>query len=154
MLSGKLVHLIESRSDEILAGVISRVRREGDLVHYSAVLESELRDWGKDVLQNLGRWLTSGQESDIVSRYEELGKQRHTEKIPLYESVHCFSIMRQRVLDFVEEHVFTKNSMALYEQEELDRRLGRFFDLLTIHMVKGYEQELRTELACARVSAR
>jgi hypothetical protein len=103
-----------------------------------------------DVLQNLGHWLTSGHEAEIAHRYEKLGKQRHAEKIPLYESVHCFAIVRQRVLDFVEEHVFNKNSLALYEQEELDRRLGRFFDVLTIHMVKGYERELRTEIACAR----
>jgi hypothetical protein len=119
------------------------VRREPELAHYRAVLESDLRDWGQFMLQNLGQWLTAGNTEEIAHRYEQLGKQRFEAEIPLYESVHCFCIMRERVLDFVEEHVFTKNSLALYEQEELDRRLGRFFDLLTIHMVKGYEGALR-----------
>jgi hypothetical protein len=27
----------------------------------------------------------------------------------------------------------------LYAEEELERRVGRFFDELTIHMVRGYE---------------
>jgi hypothetical protein len=154
MLSGRLVHLIESRSDEIISSVISHIRREPDLLHYRAILESELREYGQDVLQNLGHWLTSGQEAEIATRYEQLGKRRFAAKIPLYESVHSFCIMRERVLDFVEEHVFNKNSLELYEQEELDRRLGRFFDVLTIHMVKGYEHELRTEIACAAAARR
>jgi hypothetical protein len=44
--------------------------------------------------------------------------------------------------------MFSKASMdvynlELYEREELERRLGRFFDLLTIHFVYGYERALR-----------
>lgn len=123
-------------------------------MHYRARLESELREFGQDLLQNLGHWLTSGQEAAIAARYEELGKRRYTAGIPLHESVHAFCIMKQRVLDFVEEHVINKNSLELYEQEELDRRLGRFFDLLTIHLVRGYEHELRMELKCVRATAR
>ena len=91
------------------------------------------------MLQNLGQWLTAGAGEEIAHRYEQLGRQRFEADMPLHESVRCLCIMRERVLDFVEEHIFTKNSLALYDQEELDRRLGRFFDLLTIHMVKGYE---------------
>ena len=142
--------MIESRSDEIIASVIAHIRREPELSHYTPQLDSELREFGRNLLQNLGHWLTSGQESEIAARYENIGKRRYAGKIPLYESVHAFCIVRQRVLEFVEEHVFNKNTLQLYEQEELDRRLGRFFDLLTVHLVKGYEHELRTELACAR----
>lgn len=152
MLSGRLVRLIESRSDEIISSIISHIRREPGLAHYHAILESELREYGHDLLCNLGHWLTSGQEKEIASRYEQIGKRRFKSKIPLHESVRAFCIMRQRVLDFVEEHVFNKSSLELYEQEELDRRLTRFFDVLMTCMVKGYEKELRTELACAEMA--
>ena len=33
--------------------------------------------------------------------------------------------------------------MDLYAKEELERRVGRFFDELTIHMVRGYETAWR-----------
>jgi hypothetical protein len=151
MLSGKLVHLIESNWEEILSSVIARIRREPQMEHYRARVEPELREWGQVLLQNLGHWLNSGTIDKIGRRYEELGKQRFEADVPLHESVRVLCIVRERVLDFVEEHVFNKNTLQLYEQEELDRRLGRFFDLLTVHLVKGYEHELRTELA---VSAR
>jgi hypothetical protein len=34
-------------------------------------------------------------------------------------------------------------SVDLYAKEELERRVGRFFDELTIHMVRGYETAWR-----------
>jgi hypothetical protein len=155
MLSGRLVHLIESRWEEIIAGVISQIRREPEMAHYRAILECELREWGQALLENLGHWLTAAKEDEIAQRYEQLGKERFELGVPLHESVHCLAILRQRVLDFVEEHVFNKNSLELYEEEELDRRLGRFFDVLTVHLVKGYERALRAELGSRRaVTAR
>jgi hypothetical protein len=150
MLSGRLVHLIESNSQEILSSVIAKVRRDPEMADYRAILESDLREWGEILLRNLGQWLSAGGDEEIALRYEELGERRFEVDIPLYESVHCLCIVRERVLDFVEEHIYNKNSLALYEQEELDRYLGRFFDLLTVHMVKGYERALRRSLAIAR----
>jgi hypothetical protein len=147
MLSGKLVHLIESHWEEITSGVIARIRREPQMQEYRARVESELREWGQILLQNLGHWLTAGSGEEIGQRYEELGRQRFEADVPLHESVRCLCILRQRVLDFVEERVLNKSSLELYAEEELDRHLGRFFDILTIHMVKGYEAALRKEMA-------
>jgi hypothetical protein len=147
MLSGKLVHLIESHWEEIISSVIGRIRREPQMEHYRARVESELREWGQVLLQNLGHWLTIRAGEEIGQRYEELGRQRFEADVPLHESVRCLCILRQRVLDFVEERVLNKSSLELYAEEELDRHLGRFFDILTIHMVKGYEAALRKEMA-------
>ena len=147
MLSGRLVHLIESHSEEIISSVIARIHREPQMEHYRARVESELRDWGQVLLENLGHWLTAGADEQIGHRYEELGRQRFAADVPLHESVRCLSFVRERVLDFVEEQVVNKSTLNLYAEEELDRRLGRFFDTLTIHMVKGYEAALRNEMA-------
>jgi hypothetical protein len=35
----------------------------------------------------------------------------------------------------------------LYEEEELDRRMARFFDFLAIHLVRGYVREMRRATA-------
>ncbi len=143
MLSGKLVRLIESHWDPIMSRVIEQVRHEPQMSHTRALVESELRDWGQTLLQNLGHWLMAGSEEDLARKYEFLGRLRCEEDVPLHESVHALCIMREKMLDFVEEQIFSKNALDLYAEEELERRLGRFFDLLTIHLVRGYEQELR-----------
>ena len=95
------------------------------------------------MLENLGHWLSAGNEDDLAQKYEHLGKLRCEQDVPLHETVRCLCIAREKMLDFVEEHLFSKNVMELYAEEELDRRLGRFFDVLTIHLVKGYERALR-----------
>ena len=154
MLSGKLVHMIESHWDPIMTRVIEQVRREPQMSHTRALVESELRDWGQTLLQNLGHWLDVGNEEDLARKYESLGRLRCEEEVPLHESVHALCITREKVLDFVEEHIFAKNVLELYAEEELERRLGRFFDLLTVHLVKGYEQVLRHEGAVAARSHR
>src|SRR5262249_50922625 len=143
MLSGKLVRMIESHWEPIMTRVIEQVRREPQMSHTRALVESELRDWGQTLLQNLGHWLELGSEEDLARKYEYLGRLRCEEDVPLFESVQALCIIREKVLDFVEEHILSKNVLELYAEEELERRLGRFFDLLTIHMVRGYEGALR-----------
>jgi hypothetical protein len=153
MLSGRLVRLIESHWETIISSVISRLRLEPEAEHYSACVEPELREWGRILLQNLGQWLTAGKEDEIAARYEHLGRLRFEAGIPAHESVHVLCAVRERVLDFVEEQVYSKTSLELYQQEELDRRLGRFFDVLTIRMVKGYEAALRASFTAPAAAA-
>ena len=147
MLSGKLVHLIESHWDPIMTRVIEQVRHEPQMSHTRALVESELRDWGQTLLENLGHWLAAGNEEDLAHKYEYRGRPRCEEEVPLDECVHALCIIREKVLDFVEEHIFSKNTLELYAEEELERRLGRFFDVLNIHLVRGYEQALRKAYA-------
>jgi len=151
MLSGKLVHLIESHWDEIASRVIDQIRRESDMTHIRGLAESELHEWGRVLLEHLGHWLSAGNEEDLAGKYEHLGKLRCEQNVPLHESVRCLSIAREKMLDFVEEHLFSKNVMELYAEEELERRLGRFFDVLTVHLVKGYERALRHTVMAMRV---
>ncbi|SPE38159.1 conserved hypothetical protein [Candidatus Sulfopaludibacter sp. SbA6] len=143
MISGKLVHLIESNWDEVASRVIGQIRREPQMTHVRGLAESELHEWGQVLLENLGHWLSAGNEEDLAEKYEHLGKLRCEQDVPLHESVRCLCIVREKMLDFVEERILSKDVMELYAEEELERRLGRFFDVLTVHLVKGYERALR-----------
>lgn len=143
MISGRLIQLIESNWQQIMTRVIAQIHREPQMPHTRAQFESELRDRGQILLENLGHWLSTGNEEEYCRKYEELGSARFHSDVPLHETVRALCIIRETVLDFVEEHVVSKTSLELYAEEELDRRLGRFFDLLTIHVVAGYERDLR-----------
>jgi hypothetical protein len=152
MLSGRLVHLVESHWDEIAASVIDQVRREPEMAHTRGMAEAEFRGWCQDLLRNLGQWLSAAKnkEEEIARLYEQHGVLRCEENVPLHEAVRALFIIRERVLDFVEQQMGSKDTLALYAEEELDRRLGRFFDFLTLHLVKGYETALRRGFMAAR----
>lgn len=143
MISGKLVHLIETNAEPILQRVVYQMRHEEDLPHIRALLDSELREWNLELLEGLGRWLSPANQEDLRNRYERLGKRRFEQEVPLHESVRALCLMREKTLDFAEEHIASNSCVELYAEGELDRRLGSFFDLLITHMVRGYERALR-----------
>lgn len=147
MISGKLVHLIETHGEEILDRVIVQIRQRPEFIHLRTLLDSQLREYGQDVLHNLGHWLSAPNEDDLARRYERLGRTRFEEAVPLHESVRALCLVRQEMLDLVEEQVIYKNTVELYAEEQLDRRLGRFFDLLITHLVRGYERAWRREMS-------
>lgn len=148
MVSGKFVHLIETHWDDIIALVINQIHREPQMSHTRGLPEVELREWGQNLLEHLGHWLSAGNEADLARKYEHYGVLRCEQGVPLHEAMRAQCILREKMLDFVEDHMFSKASMdmynlELYQKEELERRLGRFFDLLTVHFVLGYERALR-----------
>ena len=143
MLSGKLIHLIEAHQENIAANVIREIHRHPEMPHFQKLSDAELRERGQQILENLDHWLAAGHEAEIGQHYEKLGKARFEESIPLHESVRALAIMKDKMIDFVHEQGIARTSMDLYAEEELERRFGRFFDTLTIHMVRGYETAWR-----------
>ena len=143
MLSGKLVQLIEEHWETIADRVISRVARHPDLVVLAGRPPAELREWCRDILRNLGYWLSGSQKEELKRRYQILGRIRFEESIPLHEAVLRFFVLKDAILDFVQAQGFAVTSMQLYAEEELERRVSRFFDAMVYHIVRGYEDAMR-----------
>jgi hypothetical protein len=146
MISGKHVHLIESHWEQLMDRVFNEVRRD-PTSHFTKVVETEWRDWGQMVLQNLGHWLAGGNQDELAEKCELLGKQRCEESVPLETVVQRLCLIRQKTLDYLDQQVIDKNMLELYAEEQLLRRLARFFDFLLVHVVRGYERELKADIA-------
>ncbi len=143
MLSGKLIRLIEAHQEEITDRLLREIHRHPDLSHLRQLPEGELRERGRDLLEHLGYWLDQGNEEELARKYEVIGKTRCQEGIPLHESVHVLFLIKDKMIDFIGEQGFTPDALELYAEEELERRVGRFFDLLVLRMVRGYESAWR-----------
>jgi hypothetical protein len=139
MLSGKLIHLIEVHHQDITDRFIREIWRHPDLVHLRRLPESELRERGQTLLENLGYWLASGNEDELMKNQEAVGKRRFEQSIPLHETVRALSVIRENMVDFIEEQGIPKDSLGLYAEEEMEHRIARFFDNLTVRTIRGYE---------------
>ena len=153
MISGKHLHLIETHGEAIIGRVAEQLLHEPDMLHIRTVLGSELAEWRQEFLSNFGHWLVAGHDEEVARRYQHIGQLRCGQGIPLHECVHGLCMLRAKMLDFVEEQIATKDPMELYAEEELDRRVGRFFDLLIVNLVRGYEFALRLGQAGNRYRA-
>jgi hypothetical protein len=143
MISTRLVHLIESNGDQIIDRVAAQIRREPQMTHGKSIQEYELQGLGQDLLGHLGDWLSAGNGHDLALRYERFGKLCYEQEIPLHEALRGMSLLREKMLDVAQENMISNSSIELYAEEELDRRLGRFFDRLAIHLVRGFEEAVR-----------
>lgn len=143
MLSNKLIHLIETHEEEIAASIVRSIHRHAELTHLGKLPEAELRERGREILKNLGHWLLHGKEDQLAHEYETLGKERFEQAVPLHESVRGLCLLKDKMMDFIDEQGTDQDCLALYAEEQFERRIGRFFDLLVIHLVRGYERAWR-----------
>ena len=143
MLSGRLIRDVEAHGDEIVSSALRAIRHDPGLVQMNKLPDQELRERGEQILKNLSHWLTQGHEQALGREYEALGGERFEQGVPLHEAVRGLCILREKMIEFLDEQGTDRDSVELYAEEQFERRLGRFFDILLIHQVRGYETAWR-----------
>jgi hypothetical protein len=143
MASRTLIQMIEDHSDQITGRVVRHIKQNIELPNAARIPEWDLRDRAHEILRNLGRWLSTREEEELAQRYEWLGRLRFEESVPLSETVRCVQILKDKMIDFVREQGMGQSSAEIYAEEELEHRVGLFFDDLIFHVVRGYEGALR-----------
>jgi len=121
--------------------------------HLKDMPESDLHLISQRTLHNLSGWLHNNPDQEIAHRYEEVGHQRFRDGMPLCEAVRGMQLLKDSAEDYVRDQGFTATSVEIFAEEELENRLGHFFDLLIFHLVKGYEDEMRKAMALAAKGA-
>lgn len=139
MLANNLVRMIEGHAEQITVDVINRLREDPELPSLKRLPEAELRSWAGHILKHLGDWLSESDEKQIASCYEGLGKLRFSEHVPLHESVRNFQRLKETMITYIRNQGFHQTTMEVYAQEEFEHLLGRFFDKMIYHVVRGYE---------------
>jgi hypothetical protein len=148
MLSARLIHLIETHHKELADRVLREIWRCQDLPHILRLPEAELRERNRLLLEHLGEWLL-GNEEKMRKLQESVGTKRFEQSVPLHESVHALCLIKNTVIEFIEEQGIARDTIGLYAEEELEHRLGKFFDQLIIHLVRGYEGAWRRAIRAA-----
>lgn len=143
MLSAKLIRMVEEHWESLTARIVHDVRHDPRLPHFSTIPESELRERTGDILRRLGDWLTYSNQEELGARFENLGRRRHQDGVPLSELVLRYMIVKERMLEFVREQGFSQSAVDVYAAEELEHAVGKFFDNGIYHVVRGYEAALR-----------
>jgi len=143
MLSTRLVQLIESNWEVIAERLIAALRKHPDIEQLSRCSDMELREWCHEILANLGYLLAASKDNEVKRRFQVLGRMRFEENIPLHEAVLRFHLLKDKIIGFVHEQGFPMTAMQLYAEEELESRMGRFFDACVYALVRGYEAAIR-----------
>ena len=97
-------------------------------------------NWAREILVALKSWTLAGEDERLAIQYNELGRVRFENCVPLYEVVRCLHILKLSVTGLVRDHAFAQNALELCAQEELGYNIGLFFDWLLYTIARGYEE--------------
>jgi len=140
MVNPRLVRSIEAHWEEIALTTARRIRQDADVSHMASLTDPELRDWVHNILTLLPSWPSAKLNETITEKFQESGRRRFENSIPLPEAVRCLQILKHVVFDFTRSRGFAQNAIEVYEQEELEHGFGLLFDRLEYAVVRGYEE--------------
>jgi len=143
MLAPHLIQLIERHWEEISNRLIAAIRQHPDMEQLSQRPEVDIKEWCQSILEDLGYLISAPKREEVKRRFEVLGRTRFEENIPLHEAVLRFHLLKDKIVEFVHEQGFPMTSLELYAEEELEHRIGQFFDALVYRLVRGYEDAMK-----------
>lgn len=139
LLSGRLVRLIEDHAEELTHGLLDDLATNACTPAYHRIPRDELHHRIYDVYRNLGEWLAHNTEESVEATYRELGKRRHSEEVPLSEVVCALTLTKYHLREFIRLRGLIDSAVELYQEQEFQRLVGRFFDRAIYYTVRGYE---------------
>ncbi len=141
MLSARLVHQIEDHWEAVAVRFLRLVRNCSRVPHLNRLPESEAIEICRRLMRNLGQWVDSSAEDVVRDQYEQIGRKRCREGMPISEAIRAVQLLKDAAIGYIRDQGLTTEGVDLYAEEELQHELSRFFDLLMFHLARGYEQE-------------
>src|SRR5262249_31487235 len=98
----------------------------------------------------LGTWIADPNQAEVQKEYEEWGRTRFRQGVPLSEIVYCVILIKSHLRRFIRDHGLVTYSgdrvsphellpLDLYGIQELNYIIGEFFDRALHHLARGYE---------------
>jgi len=147
MIALRLVHLIESHSDQLAESMLLKLEHSKRAADLRKVPEQEIRERTYEVYRNLSDWLLTKTDDEVERVYRRLGRRRAEQGVAL--SALCWGIMmiERNLWDFLELEGMRENALEIFGSLELLRLLNQFFYQAVYYAVLGYEDYWREKLA-------
>lgn len=142
MLAYKLVRLIETHSDALAAGLLSKVRSSELTRSYQNVPNGDLKDRVGDIYSHLGEWLLGKSSFDIERRYEEIGARRVHQGVPVSELIWVIILTKENLWEFLQKESIPERPIEAFGELEMLQLLDQFFDRAIYYASVGYERAL------------
>jgi hypothetical protein len=153
MLSDRLVRMIEHHADELTRALVENLQTNRRTASYHRLTRETIHGRAYDVYKNLGLWLGSKAEEDIEAAYTALGKKRVAEGVPLNEVVYALILTKYHLRDYIRSAGLVDSAVELYQEQELHRLLGHFFDKAIYYTVRAYEREASLQEATSALKS-
>ncbi len=140
MLSTRLIKMIEDNAEELMSGLIGKLKTHPRTPAYRRLSDSEIHSRAYTVYKNLGAWMVGKPEDEIRQHYNGLGLKRYEEGTPLHEVIYALILTKNNLLDYVRTSGLAGTALEIYAEQELSNKVDQFFDTAIYYTVIGYEK--------------
>lgn len=139
MRAPKLVQLMKTKAPDLSEELVRRIRDSAKCKELLLrVPESEQKQQGLEIFQDLTQWLSNETDSIIESRYVDLGIRRAGQKVPLCELSWAISVARECLWDYTQHECLLEDPVEFWGGVVLLRSLNSFFDHVLYFTLLGY----------------
>jgi hypothetical protein len=158
MISAKLIELIQIQAKNLTRDVAQDLVTNPRTPGFRAVLKDDLEQRVFELFHHLGNWIGNPKSEKVEAEFSEWGRRRFHQGIPLSEIVYAMIMLKQHLRRYIHDNglvdaAFPRTEsdyvlpMHLYSLQDLNNRVGEFFDEALYYLARGYEAEARLSAA-------
>jgi hypothetical protein len=147
MIALRLVHLIESHSEELAEGLTKKLLSSERTRDLRKIPADELHHRCHEIYRNLSDWLLNKTEHDIEGVYKALGARRAGQGISIAGLTWAILLTKEHLWTFLEWEGVHGGLHNVFGELELLRLLDQFFDRAVYYAAEGYEEAISSRAA-------
>ena len=152
MLGARLLQMIQAHAGPLSREVVDDLMTNERTPAFRRLRAADVDSRISAVFHGLGRWLDEGNEDAVRDEYEEMGRTRFRQSVPVSELFYALVITKSHLRRYIREHGvvdFAGDRVApqellpleLHSIQDFNYRVGEFFDRALYHLARGYEAE-------------
>jgi hypothetical protein len=152
MMGTRLLLLIQAHAGALTHDVVQDLRSNERTPTFRRLNPADVEARVSALFYNLGKWIGDADENAVRTEYEDMGRTRFREGVPVSELVYALLIGKHHLRRYIREHGLVDFAgdrivpqellpFELHSIQELNYQVGEFFDRALYHLARGHEQE-------------
>jgi hypothetical protein len=165
MISAKVIELIEIHAGRLAKDAAQDLAINKRTPGFAKVPREELERRVFQLFHHLGNWIGDPKSEGVEAEFFDWGRHRFDQGIPLSEIVYAIIILKQHLRRYIRDNGIVDAAfpridgdyvlpMHLHSLQDLNVRVGEFFDEALYYLARGFEVEARRVPTKAATSTR
>ena len=152
MISAKLIELIAIHARRLSEDVTQDLATNARTPGFRKVPRHELEQRVFQIVHHLGNWVGDPRAATVEAEFLEWGRRRFDQGIPISEIVFAIIVLKQHLRGYIRDNGLVDAAfpltdseyvlpMHLHSLQDLNTRVGEFFDEALYHLARGYDAD-------------
>ena len=152
MLAARLLQLIQAHAGPLTTEALRDLTTNSRTTAFRSLRPADVESRVSLLYYNLGKWIGDPNDEAVRAEYEEMGRTRFREGVPLSELVYAVIITKIHLRRYIRDNGLVEFAgdrilpdellpLELHSIQELNYLVDDFFDRALYYLARGYEHE-------------